>query len=169
MKYKETMKTFACLCGVCAALLLNASICLASPIVVNQPIGPKPAWPHQGPVQGYLAVYSATEEKQDGENTYFYPHSGYDIYTADGKHLQRVSNHISNRDEDPEKVELPAGTYKVKAWSENDGLMMMTVIIKGGQTTTLDLDSKNSGKSENLASNNAVKSPSGTVIGFKAK
>lgn len=163
------MKILAYVCGIGASLLLATQVCVANPTVVDQPIGPKSSWPHQGPIQGYLMVYSETEEKQDGENTYFYPHTGYDVYTLDGKHLKRVANHISNRDEDPEKVELPVGTYKVKAWSENDGLLMMTVIIKGGQTTTLDLDSKNSGKSVGLAAANSVKAPSGSVIGWKAK
>lgn len=137
--------------------------------VVDQPIGPTPELGHHGPPTGYLMVYSATEEKQNGENTYAYPHSSYEILTADGKHLQRVSNSLSINDEQPEKVELPPGTYKVKAWSENDGLVMSTIIIKGGQTTTVDLDSNNSGKGKYLGSAEAVKTPSGSVIGYKAK
>jgi hypothetical protein len=136
---------------------------------VDQPIGPVPALGHSGPPLGYLMVYSATEEKQNGEGTLAYPHSAYNIYSIDGQHIKSVDNHLSINDEQPEKVVLSPGTYKVKAWSENDGLMNMTVIIKGGQTTTIDLDRNNSGKGQYLSSSEAVKTPSGATIGYKAK
>jgi hypothetical protein len=41
--------------------------------------------------QGYLKVYSATDEFNDGDALYF-PHSSYAIYTIDGKPFKNVKN-----------------------------------------------------------------------------
>jgi hypothetical protein len=51
-------------------------------------------------VEGYLLVYSATDEVSDGD-TEFYPHSSYVIYSSDGKFLRNVDNHMSRSDEIP--------------------------------------------------------------------
>jgi hypothetical protein len=90
--------------------------------------------------QGYLQVYSATDEFDDGGLSY-YAHSSYAIYTNDGKLFKNIENHISRSDEIPEVVALPVGYYTVEARSETQGYIRMRVIIKAGQRTTLDLDS----------------------------
>ena len=89
--------------------------------------------------QGYLKVYSSTEQFQDGGLSY-YAHSSYAIYTIDGKLFKRVENHISPSDEVPEIVSLPVGSYIVEARSEMDGYVRIPITIKGGQRTSLDLD-----------------------------
>ena len=48
--------------------------------------------------QGYLKVYSATDEYNDGGLAY-YSHSSYAIYTTDGKLFKSVENHVSPSDE----------------------------------------------------------------------
>src|SRR6478609_6898979 len=50
--------------------------------------------------EGYLLVYSATDEVSDGDLV-FNPHSSYLIYTPDGKRFKSVENHISRGDEIP--------------------------------------------------------------------
>jgi len=89
--------------------------------------------------QGYLKVYSATDEFNDGDAWYF-PHSSYAIYTTDGKLLKNVQNHISGSDEIPELVTLPVGSYTVAARAVKDGYVRVHVVINEGQRTTLDLD-----------------------------
>ena len=89
--------------------------------------------------QGYLKVYSATDEFKDGDAWYF-PHSSYAIYAIDGKLFKNVKNRRSADDEIPEVVALPVGTYAVVARSERDGYSRMLVVIKEGQQTILDLD-----------------------------
>src|SRR5262249_7393816 len=69
-----------------------------------------------GSGEGYLLVYSATDESSDGDLEY-YAHSSYAIYTASGKFLRNVENHMSRSDEIPELVTLPAGSYIVEARS----------------------------------------------------
>jgi hypothetical protein len=89
--------------------------------------------------QGYLKVYSATDEFKNGDAWYF-PHSSYAIYTIGGKLFKNVKNHRSANDEVPEVVVLPVGTYTVVARSERDGYGHVLVVIKEGQQAILDLD-----------------------------
>ena len=84
--------------------------------------------------QGYLKVYSATDEFNDGDALYF-PHSSYAIYTIDGKPFKNVKNQRFPADEIPEVVALP-----VIARSERDGYGRVLVVIKEGQQTIVDLD-----------------------------
>jgi hypothetical protein len=89
--------------------------------------------------EGYLLVYSATDEVSDGDLV-FNPHSSYLIYTPDGKRFKSVENHISRGDEIPERVSLPAGSYIVEARSANNGYLRVRVVIKPSRQTVLDLD-----------------------------
>jgi hypothetical protein len=89
--------------------------------------------------QGYLKVYSATDEFNDGDALYF-PHSSYAIYTIDGKPFKNVKNQRFPADEIPEVVALPVGTYAVVARSERDGYGRVLVVIKEGQQKILDLN-----------------------------
>ena len=89
--------------------------------------------------QGYLEVYSATDEFNDGGLAH-YPHSSYAIYTIDGELFKSVENHISRSDESPELVALPAGSYLVIARSNRHGDVSIRVAIEAGQLTVLDLD-----------------------------
>ena len=89
--------------------------------------------------QGYLEVFSATDEFDDGGVPY-HPHSSYAIYTTDGKVFKTVENHISRGDELPEIVTLPVGPYIVEARSDKDGYVRVAVVIKAGYRTTLDLE-----------------------------
>jgi len=102
--------------------------------------------------QGYLKVYSATDEFNDGDAWYF-PHSSYAIYTIGGKLFKNVKNQRSPDDEIPEVVALPVGTYTVVARAEKDGYIHALVVIKEAQQTILDLDLWEKTMSARLAHN----------------
>ena len=89
--------------------------------------------------QGYLKVYSASDEVRDGATRYF-PHSSYIVYTTDGKLFKNIENHRSGDDEIPELVSLPVGSYRVVARSLRGGYVRILVVIKKDQETVLDLD-----------------------------
>jgi hypothetical protein len=91
--------------------------------------------------QGSLVVYSATDAFDDGDVAY-YAHSSYAIYTTNGKLFKNVENHISNSDEIPEVVTLPAGYYMIEAPSERDGYVRVRIGIKACRQTILNLDSR---------------------------
>ena len=73
-----------------------------------------------GLAEGYLLVYSGTDEFSDGDLV-FNAHSSYLIYAPDGKLFKSVENHMSRSDEIPDIVKLPAGAYIVEARSANNG------------------------------------------------
>jgi len=94
---------------------------------------------HTQSTQGYLKVYSASDEVRDGDTRYF-PHTPYIIYTIDGQLFKSVENHRSADDEIPELVSLPVGSYRVVARSLRSGYVRILVVIKKDQETVLDLD-----------------------------
>jgi hypothetical protein len=102
--------------------------------------------------EGYLLVYSATDEVSDGDLV-FNAHSSYLIYTTDGKLFKNVENHISRSDEIPEVVTLPVGSYVIEARSERDGYVRVRVVIKAGRQTIVDLDSTGKESPSAIASN----------------
>jgi hypothetical protein len=96
-----------------ALLVIPLGLCLGGSAAVQAggsnepvlgPVGPKPPGAASGPIQGYLKVYSATDEVSDGDSTHYYPHSSYVIYATDGRLFERVENHISRDDESQMKT-----------------------------------------------------------------
>jgi hypothetical protein len=131
-----------------ALLIVPLALCFGGSAVAQaggkDPLSPGPIRPgnldYRAELpQGYLKVYTATDEFDDGGVPY-HAHSSYTIYTTDGKVFKNVENHISRNDEIPEVVALPVGSYTVEARSERDGYVRVPVVIKAGQRTILDLD-----------------------------
>ena len=88
--------------------------------------------------QGYLKVYSVSDEFNDGA---YYAHSSYTIYSIDGRLFKRVENNISRTEElIPWEVALPIGSYTVVARSARGGEICVHFVIKAGQRTIVDLD-----------------------------
>lgn len=119
-------------------------LCLVAmvPLRASQPVelpAVGPSTEHEGVMCGYLEVYTPTQEHQWGEGSTYYPHTGYRLLTKDGKELKWVSNHQTDIDEDPEKVELAPGNYFITAQSDKYGMVRVPVIIKLAQTTVVRL------------------------------
>jgi hypothetical protein len=93
----------------------------------------------RGSNSGYLKVYSATDEFDDGGVSY-YAHSSYTVYMGNGKLFKTIENHISASDETPDVVALPAGTYTVEARSEARGYVRLPVVVRPGRLTIVDLE-----------------------------
>jgi hypothetical protein len=88
--------------------------------------------------QGYLKVYSVSDEFNDGP---YYAHSSYAIYSAHGTLFKTVENNISRTDElIPWEVALPTGAYTIVARSARAGEVRVHFVIKTGQRTIVDLD-----------------------------
>jgi hypothetical protein len=128
-------------------------------------VGPTPPGVYDKVTCGYLKVFSRTEQTQWGEGSYYYVHTAYWIYDSNGKR-RTIDNHDSVIDETPQKVELAPGRYVVKAWSDNDGLVTVPVIVKLARTTTVNLEEDH--KQAAMDESRAVKSPSGQIVGWKA-
>jgi hypothetical protein len=99
--------------------------------------------------QGYLTVYLATDQFDDG-GVLYYAHTSYSIYTTDGKLFKNVENHISRSDEIPALVTLPAGSYTIEARSESRGYIRVPIVITAGRRTVLDPDKEQTDISKRL-------------------
>ncbi|MCE0483663.1 MAG: T9SS type A sorting domain-containing protein [Methylacidiphilales bacterium] len=153
--------------GVSALILICISThAQAGPTLAA--VGPAPLGQYDKVSCGYLKVFSRTQEAQWGEGSYYYPHTAYWIYNSAGKQIKTVENHSDNTDEAPEKVELTPGTYFVRAWSDNDGLVTVPVVIKLARTTSVHLENGRDSDKENISSDKAVTTPSKQVVGWKA-
>jgi len=143
------MKSSLCSSFLKAALLIvPLALCFGGSTLAQaggkDPLSPGPVRPGNLDYrtelpQGYLKVYSASDEVRDGDARYF-PHTSYIIYTIDGKLFKNVKNHRSADDEIPELVSLPVGSYRVVARSLRGGYVRVLVVIKEDQQTILNLD-----------------------------
>ena len=82
--------------------------------------------------QGYLKVYSVSDEFNDGA---YYAHSSYAIYSAHGRLFKTVENNISRTDElIPWEVALPIGAYTIVARSTRAGRSQRAVCYQSWPT-----------------------------------
>jgi len=148
-----------------AGMVLLTS-CASQPLALG-PVGPGPGGSRASSIsKGDLQVFTETEEYYLDQMSYF-PHTDYQIYSLEGKHLRRVWNHQTHEDERPAIVSLPPGMYLVKAWAEFYGVVTVPVSIKSNQTTTVVLQPGwNPGKP--VASADLVQMPDGYFVGWRA-
>ncbi len=125
------------LVSIAAAVPLLVS-CASTPVALA-PVGPSPFARHSS-IRGLgdLQVYTEPEERYDHDLAYF-PHTDYQLYTAEGRHLKRVWNHNTFEDETPARVSLPPGQYIVEASAEFIGLVRVPVVVKANELTKVVL------------------------------
>ena len=82
---------------------------------------------------GYLKVYSASDEFNDGA---YYAYSSYAIYSTHGRLFKRVENNISRTDDlIPSQVALPLGPTRSLLGRTRGGEVRVHFVIKAGQRT----------------------------------
>jgi hypothetical protein len=138
--------------------------CSSTPIKLD-PVGPAPSSAYVP--NGWLKVFSATKSVPNGDDTYYYPHQGYRIYTGSGKLLEFVPNHIDNMDESATLLKIPAGKYEVLARSEPYNMIIVPVVIQAGKTTEVHLGAHWKAPS-NAPTNEIVYFPDGRPVGWKS-
>ena len=161
--------------------------CAAAPrVVVVEPVGPGPMTGSQGMGDGSLVIYSArTPADVDvnmetwlwnndfGKNEFLSEpaHTDYTIYAQNGEVFKHVRNARSINDDTPTVVTLPAGSYKVEAEAVNcdssNVKVLMTVVIKSGQTTMAYLEGGWNPGGEHKETELATL-PCGRAIGWRA-
>src|SRR5262245_57274221 len=114
--------------------LLPACSFHASPVATLPAVGPVPHVAANSSKNGYLVVYSAWE-LFDFQNSRFDRHSDFNLLSTDGKLIQKVQNYNDRYDENPVRVQLVPGSYKVSARSARSGRVTVPVIIQEGETT----------------------------------
>ena len=140
--------------------------------LVLDPVGPSPA--HSTPTDstgGVLVVYSAYEANADfsDPDSYNQEHSGYKVFSPDEKFLRFVQNDTGTSLHDPERVELPAGKYRIIAEANGYGHVTVPIIILNKQTTVIHLEGGGSWPNESAFNQtNAVRLPDGQIVGWRA-
>jgi hypothetical protein len=157
---------------ILAAGIIGLMCGCSSPTVLQQPIGPDPSIAKTGGFNGALLVFSAKEQQSDvRSDEYAYNrHSDYDIYDSSGTRIQRVSNNgTESFNTAPKPIQLPAGTYRVKALSSvGDGeWVTVPVVIESGRTTEVHLNG-HWNPPPNTPENELVHAPTGFPMGWRA-
>jgi hypothetical protein len=155
-----------------ATIVAMVAGCSTTPQVLDR-VGPAPPKIGSSVGEGSIVVHTATETHPDGDSTYYYPHTSYDIYTPGGKRFKWVENHIGLNDESPTLVTIPAGEYNVHALSDF-GPVIVPVLIKPFKTTEVNLDSATARMSRNTNDTSVVWIPKGPsrayyVVGARAE
>lgn len=133
------------------------------------PVGPEPMAADALAPEGYLKVYTATEDHNDG-GVHYFPHTSYTVYSEDGKTVvKNVANAISSHDEDPSLIQLPAGKYVVLAEAAHRGMVKVAVIIEPGQLTDVRLEYDWNHRMPPGNAADWVRLPNGQIVGWRAK
>ena len=138
------MKSLLTVPSLIVLLSLGLAGAAAAKETVLPPVGPETDH-FQGPLVGYLRVFTATSQVETGDSTWEYPHTDYRVCAPSGKVVSFVPNSVGDLSGAPATVELPPGKYLVHAESDRNGFVAVPVIIKGGHTTVVDLESKHIG------------------------
>ena len=170
-----------------AGTLVLAAGCASNPRLASlPPVGPEPG-SRSGPSrQGALEVYSARPLADQDVNMreYFWDdylasnefprtpaHTGYAIYTGDGRFLQAVANASNPDDAQPTRVTLPPGLYQIQAQARGHDPQPVTVrvpvLIRPGQTTSVHLEG-NWQPPGSFTERDVVRLPNGDIVGWNA-
>ena len=149
-----------------AAFIQLLAGCAGAPYALNT-VGPAPINTAAFKPAGNLRVYTATESHEVGDNTYYYPHTGYYIYTESGKLFKYVPNNTAVVDETPACVVVPSGIYTIKAQSDLYSTVTVPVVIQENRTTEVHLDSGWK-PPLNVSTNQLVYLPNGEAVGWSS-
>ncbi len=146
----------------------------ASPPLALAPVGPNPSVIGTSVDSGGLQVFSELVQESDDQNQagdgaspFWYQHSGYSIYTAEGKLVKRVDNTVGHYATAPRVVALPPGRYTVQARAKGWRAVAVPVEVARGRTTRVHLD-ENWQPPPGTLKNEVVSAPSGAPVGWRA-
>lgn len=94
---------------------------------------------------GWLIVHTKTLSVYDG-GIYYYPHRSYTVLNRRGDYVREVRNHRGDNDEHPTRIELPIGTYLIRADAPETGKVEFFVTVELAQTRSVDVDEFLGGK-----------------------
>ncbi|HWH70085.1 MAG TPA: hypothetical protein VNT26_11920 [Candidatus Sulfotelmatobacter sp.] len=151
--------------------LLLAGCASNKPELALAPVGPPAFGAAPGQPNGSLVVFSAYDSLAHFSSLpgrLFY--TDYNIYSADGKLLQRVHNDNGSSMEGPRKVHLPPGQYRVMARANGYGQVSVPVVIGAHQVTTVHLEGDGRWRGNQPGTpTNPVRLPDGQIVGWRAE
>ena len=157
-------------CSFLVSSLLLAGCAFSRQTVVLTPVGSPPHKAATDSPKGQLRVFSVWDVGNPGETSpYVTYHSGYRVYSPDGRLLRYVDNRASGAGfttGDPAAVSLEPGHYTVVAREQNSGGVSVPVIIEAGKRTTVRLDGSKPDPANGIGGASVVRLPDGMIVGW---
>jgi hypothetical protein len=146
--------------------------CASTPVAL-QPVGPNPLGNQTTTSQGHLQVFSRLSRRSDDQNQsssdpIWYQHTGYRVYTLDGKLAKRVDNTAGHYRQAPRTLALPPGRYLVQAQAADYFEAEVPVTIELGRTTRVHLDDQWQAPAS-VAKSEVVSLPNGMPVGWSVQ
>lgn len=157
---RTTLAGVLCLLGACTTV---------GPSIALSPVGPEPesVRVRRESPEGSLVVYSAMEsQRQSCCDDYVEQRSGYDVLTSTGSPFKHVG---SPGGESPQIVFLAPGHYIVRAQATGSKLVDVPVLIVRADTTVVHLDGSPLAGQSLGATEEIVRLPDGSIVGWREK
>ena len=137
-------------------------------VTVLEPVGPTPlrATAPKPESDGTLKVYSL-RGIQTAEGVNYHPHTDYTLVSG-ANQRKGIHNAAHQYDEDPVAVFLPAGAYAVEALAQGYRHVRVPVVIEAGRLTAVYLESSKRPQVTQSDSQDWVRLPGGTTVGWRA-
>jgi len=148
--------------------LISLPIGCASTPLAFDPVGPDPHGSESMSSDGELLVFSSLVGRSEGNNPTWHQHTSYYIYDLDGRQVKHVHNSIGYYAKAPLPVDLPAGSYLVKAKASGYFWVDVPVTIERGRTTEVHLDD-NWQLPVETSDRELVKMPNDNLVGWRAE
>jgi hypothetical protein len=170
MRAERTVMKLLVAAGILAAASSLSGCASNGTWLVLDPVGPPPLATADEASTGMLMVYSACEQGAEFNSPYYRrQYSDYTILSADGRLLQAVHNDSGTLTEAPKRVQLPLGTYRIVARANSYGEVIVPVVIRANQVTTVHLEGSPAWPNgRELAKSNPVCLPDGEIAGWRA-
>jgi hypothetical protein len=156
---------FALFCGI---IVLQGCASFQNGLVLDA-VGPAPDGNRISGPDGVLMVYSAFDQHAHFDGSpYRRYHSDYKILSEGGKVLQEIPNYLGGVTQDPKRVDLPPGHYRIVARANGYGWITVPVLIVSHNVTIVHLEGGGSWRRNAALVSNSVRFPDGRIAGWRA-
>jgi len=148
-------------------IILEGCVSFQNGLVLDA-VGPAPHGNRISGPNGALKVYSAFDQHAHFDGSpYRRYHSNYKILSDDGKLLQEIQNDLGGVTQDPKRVELQPGQYRVIARANGYGWVTVPVLIVARNVTIVHLEGGGSWRRDAALVSNSVRFPDGRIAGWR--
>jgi hypothetical protein len=133
-------------------------------------VGPAPNGDSVPGTNGVVVVYSAFDQHAHfNASPYRRYHTDYKILSEDGKLLEAVHNDVGGVTQDPKRIELQSGRYRIVARANGYGWVTVPVLIAAHRVTTVHLEGGTQWPRDDALASNSVRFPDGRIAGWRAQ
>jgi hypothetical protein len=162
------MKPYHAVAWLTGIFILQGCASFQNGLVLDA-VGPAPNGNRVSGSDGVLMVYSAFDQHAHFDGSpYRRYHSDYKILSEDGKLLQAVHNDVGGVTQDPKRIDLQPGRYRIVARANGYGWVTVPVLIDAHNVTIVHLEGGGSWRRDAALVSNSVRFPDGRIAGWRA-